>query len=147
MLTVVLAAGLAAQGPRASEFDVGALATWARRSFQGVSLGLARRPGGQGRLAAVVAAGPAGGRLAFRAEATAQFLITPAARRGATPYGGLGVGYLGGRGLRGTGVLVVLLGIEAAAGRSHGWFAEVGLGGGARVRLGYRWRALPPWYP
>jgi hypothetical protein len=144
-LTTALTPALAGQASGASEIDLGPIATWARRDFYGAALGVARRPGGQGRIAGLAAIGSTGGRLALRLELTAQFLVTPAARHGATPYGGLGVAYLGSRGRRGAAVLVALLGLEAAAGRSHGWFVEAGLGGGARVRCGYRWRSLPPW--
>lgn len=146
-LATALAPVLAGQAPGASEFDLGPIATWARRDFYGAALGVARRPGGQGRIGGLAALGSAGGRLALRLEMTAQFLVTPAARHGATPYGGLGVAYLAGRRLRGAGLLVALLGVEQAAGRSHGWFAELGLGGGVRARCGYRWRSLPPWWP
>jgi hypothetical protein len=146
VLVLALAPAAAGQVLHASELDLGPLATWARRDFYGVSLGIARRPGSQGRIAAVAAAGSAGGRPAVRIEASAQLVVTPAARSGMTPYGGLGAAYVGVRGRRGTGVLLALLGIEAAAGRSHGWFAELGLGGGTRVRVGYRWRWLPPWW-
>jgi hypothetical protein len=146
-LTAALAPALAAQAPRAYEFDLGPIATWARRSFYGGSLGIARRPGGQSRVAAVISAGSADGRLALRVESSAQFLVTPAARSGVSPYAGLGVAYVGIRGVRGSTVLLAVLGVEGGAGLRHGWFAEAGLGGGTRVRLGFRWRALPSWWP
>jgi hypothetical protein len=105
VLVLALAPAAAGQVLHASELDLGPLATWARRDFYGVSLGIARRPGSQGRIAAVAAAGSAGGRPAVRIEASAQLVVTPAARSGMTPYGGLGAAYVGVRGRRGTGVL------------------------------------------
>jgi hypothetical protein len=47
----------AAQGPAATEFDAGAVATWARRDLYGVSIGAARRPSGQSRAALSLAGG------------------------------------------------------------------------------------------
>lgn len=132
-----------AQALRATEFDVGLGATWARRDFYGVSVGIARRPGGQGRAALSVAGGALHQAAAVRIEFTAQFLVLPGARRGTSPYAGLGAAYVGARHYRGSGVLVALIGIEAPEGGRHGWFAELGVGGGVRVRGGYRWRRLP----
>ena len=149
----LLALGLAltaraapAQALSATELDFGALATWARSDFYGISLGAATRPGGQGRAAFTAAGGSLDGLTALRLELTGQFLVLPDSKRGVTPYAGFGLGYLTTRSSHGTSVLVALLGIEAAAGRRRGWFAELGLGGGIRLRAGYRWRRLPPWW-
>jgi hypothetical protein len=146
LLLGALARPLSAQLPAASELDLGPVATWARRAFAGAALGIATRPGGEGRVALVAALGSADGHPAVRLEATAQFLVMPGAKSGVSPYGGVGLAYLGARPYRGAGALVVLLGVEAAPGRPHGWFSEVGLGGGLRLRIGYRWRRLPPWW-
>lgn len=132
------------QGVPVTELDVGPVATWARRDFYGFSVGVSRRPSGQGRAALSVAGGALGEDAAVRIELTGQFLVVPDARSGISPYAGLGIAYMGARHYRGTGVLVALLGIEAPEGRRSGWFAELGLGGGARVRAGYRWRQRPP---
>jgi hypothetical protein len=142
----MLAHPLAGQLPAATELDLGSVATWAHRAFAGAALGLATRPGGDGRVALVAAFGSADGHPALRLEATAQFLVMPGAKSGLAPYGGVGLAYLGARPYRGAGALVVLVGIEAAPGRPRGWFGEMGLGGGVRLRLGYRWRRLPPWW-
>lgn len=133
-----------AQGPAATEFDAGGTATWARRDFYGLSIGAARRPGGQGRAAVSLAGGMLDDAAAVRIEATGQFLVLPGARTGVSPYVGLGVVYQGARQYRGMGAIVALVGLEAPEGRRHGWFAELGLGSGVRVRGGYRWRRLPP---
>jgi hypothetical protein len=146
LLLAALARPLAGQLPAVTELDLGPVATWARRTFAGAAVGLATRPGGEGRVALVAAVGSADGHPALRLEATAQFLVMPGARSGVSPYGGVGLSYLGARPYRGAGALVVLVGVEAAPGRQRGWFGEAGLGGGLRLRLGYRWRRLPPWW-
>ncbi len=144
-LALVLSARAASgQGPTATEFDVGSVATWAHRDFYGGSIGIARRPSGQGRAALSVAGGGLDGEAGLRIEATGQFLVLPGARTGVSPYAGLGVAYMGAPHYRGTGALVALIGIEAPEGRRHGWFVELGLGGGVRLRTGYRWRQLSP---
>lgn len=143
VLVVRVAAG---QGLTANEADVGIAAAWARRDFYGVSVGIARRPSSQGRAALSAAGGSVNGDAGLRLELSGQFLVLPDARRGLSPYIGLGLGYVAARHVRGTGVLVALVGLEAPEGRRAGWFAELGFGGGARMRAGYRWRWLPAWW-
>jgi hypothetical protein len=82
-----------------------------------------------------------------RLEAVAQFLVNAGARAGVTPYGGTGMAYAGAPRRRGVVAMMLFVGVEAAAGRPRGWFGEVGLGGGVRVRAGYRWRRLAAWWP
>jgi hypothetical protein len=135
---------LAAQGVHAVEVGIGPLATWSHRTFYGGGIELGSRPGGEGRITVAAAGGSMEGSPALRIEATAQFLVTPSARTGLTPYGGVGLGYVGARAYRGMEVLVLLIGVEQAAGRPSGWFGEVGVGGGLRVRVGFRWRRLSP---
>lgn len=151
LATLVLAAltrplPLAGQGLTATELDVGPVATWARRSFSGVALGVARRPSGEGRVTMVAAVGALGRHAALRLELSAQFLVLPNARHGLSPYFGTGVAYVGARPYRGAGAVVALIGVEQAAGTARGWFGELGLGGGLRLRAGFRWRRLPPWW-
>lgn len=142
----VLARGLTAQRLSVTELDLGPVAAWARYDFYGLAVGVSLRPSGQGRIAMTAAGGAVDGQAALRLEATAQFLVTPGARSGVSPYGGIGVAYMGSRGLRGVGALVTMVGVEAAAGRRRGWFGELGFAGGLRVRLGMRWRHFPPWW-
>jgi hypothetical protein len=111
----------------------------------GVEAGVGYRPGGQSRVALALAAGTEDRRAAARAQLTAQFLVTPAAR-GVGLYGGFGVAVAGRRGAPGRGYLAMLVGLEAAPGggaRRGGWYAELGLAGGARVAAGWRGR----WFP
>jgi len=137
---------LAAQQLEATEADAGAAAVLAHHDFIGAALGIARRTSPQSRLAVWAAGGASGGAAAVRIEASLQFLVTPGARTGVSPYGGMGVAYLGAATRHGQGVMVLLLGLEAAAGQRRGWFGEVGLGGGTRLRVGWRWRWFPTWW-
>ena len=138
---------LSAQRLTVLEASAGAALILARRTMAGVEAGVGYRPGGQSRVALALAAGTEDGRAAGRAQVTAQFLVTPAARRGAGLYGGLGVAVAGRRGTPGRGYLALLVGLEAAPGggaaRRGGWYAELGLAGGARVAAGWRGR----WFP
>jgi len=135
---------LRAQRLTGFEAGAGVALAVARHTMVAGELGAGYRPGGQSRLALAVAAGTEDGRGAMRAQLTAQFLVTPAARRGAGLYGGLGVAVAGRRGAPGSGYLALLVGLEAAPGvAGHGWYAELGLAGGARVAAGWRGR----WFP
>jgi hypothetical protein len=137
-------APLRAQRFTVFEADAGAALVLARHTMAGVEVGAGYRPGGQSRVALAVGAGSEDGRAAARAQLTAQFLVTPAARRGAGLYGGLGVAVAGRRGAPGGGYLALVVGLEAAPGgggtRRGGWYAELGLAGGARIAAGWRGR-------
>ena len=136
---------LHAQRVTVVEAGVGTALILARYRMAGVEFGVGYRPGGQSRVALAIDAGTENGRAAVRAQLTAQFLVTPAARRGAGLYGGLGVAVVGRRGAPGGGYVAVLVGLEAAPGgrgpaARGGWYAELGLAGGARVAAGWRGR-------
>jgi len=147
LLLGLMPAGAAAQRRlTAWEAGVGGVAALADADFFGASLGVAHRPGGQVRLAAIVAPGVLEGHAALRAEATGQFVVMPWARGGVGPYVGLGVAWQGADGVPGAAYLTALLGVEAAPGRRFGWYAEAGVGGGARLALGVRWRRFPDWW-
>jgi hypothetical protein len=138
-------APLGAQRLSVVEAGVGAAVTVARHTMAGVEAGAGYRPGGQSRVALALGVGTEDGRAAARALLTAQFLVTPAARSGAGLYGGIGVAVAGRRGSPGGGYLALLVGLEAAPGaRRGGWYAEVGLAGGARVAAGWRGRWATP---
>jgi len=138
---------LRAQRLSVVEASAGAAVAVARHTMAGVEVGAGYRPGGQSRVALAVDAGTEDGRAAARALLTAQFLVTPTARRGAGLYGGLGVAIAGRRGAHGGGYLALLVGLEAAPGggaRRGGWYAELGLAGGARIAAGWRGRWARP---
>ena len=146
-----LAAGIAvparAQAVRATEIGAGAAVILAHRGFWGPELGVARRPGGQGRFAFAAACGDYERALGVRLEATAQFLLRPGERSGVGPYGALGLAFVGSEGARGASYLTALLGVDQGPGARAGWYAELGLGGGVRLALGRRFRRFSSWLP
>lgn len=80
-----------------------------------------------------VAPGAAGG----RAEVVAAYHLSPPGRRTVGVYAGAGAAAELVRGdLRG--LVVAVLGLEARPWAGGGFFAEAGVGGGARVVVGYR---------
>jgi hypothetical protein len=147
-LAALAACAAPLRGQRLSAFEAGAgvAVALARHTFAGAELGAGYRPGGESRVAFAVAAGTDGGRAAARARITAQFLVTPAARAGAGLYGGLGAAVAARRGSPGRGYLALLVGLERAPGRRGGWYAELGLGGGALLAAGWRGRWFPRWW-
>ena len=146
LLSVLPTAAASQRRLTAWEAGVGGVAALAAADFFGAALGVAHRPGGQVRLAATLAPGVLDDRAAVRAEATGQFVVTPWARGGVGPYVGLGVAWLGAEGVPGAAYLTAFLGVEATPGRRFGWYAEAGVGGGARLALGVRWRRFPAWW-
>src|SRR5689334_7149714 len=94
------------------------------------------------RCSVALAAGVSDGEAAWRGEALIHFLLNPTRRRGPALYGAGGVAVAGGP--VDQGYVVVTLGLEQRPGARAGWFAEAGVGGGARLALGYRWRRFPP---
>jgi len=148
----------AAQSPAVGETSLGAVCLLARSDFWGAEAGVARRVG-QGRVALLGAGGWQDGGTALRAEARAQFLVLPASggREGgggaggrttaAAYYAGLGLAFAGAERRHGAAYLTVAIGVELAAWRTRGVYAEIGLGGGVRIAAGLRWRRVPAWWP
>jgi hypothetical protein len=146
LATVVSVHGARAQRVAATELQLGVSGIVASEDFWGVEAGVARRPGGQARVAVAAALGSAGGALGVRVGATAQFILKPAARSGATPYAGVGLAFAGAERMAGAGYLAAMLGVETTPGRRQGWYIEIGLGGGVRVAAGLRVRRFPAWW-
>ncbi len=143
MATAAAASASPAQRRAVTELQAGVSGIVAARDFWGVELGAARRAAGQGRFGMTAAAGAADGAAALRLAGTAHFMLWPGAQSGTSPYAGLGLAFMGVRGRRGAGYVTAVLGLEAAPGRSRGWYAELGLGGGVRAGGGLRWRRFP----
>ena len=102
------------------------------------------RPAARGRIAAALGVGGSDGEVAWRGELLGHFLLAPRRRTGPGVYLAGGLAAVGGPADRG--YLVLAVGIEDRPGGPSGWFAEAGVGGGARLSLGYRWRWLPDWW-
>lgn len=90
------------------------------------------------RLSAGAGIGTSDGRTAWRGELLAHFLLSPGARRGFGGYAAGGVAAVGGA--EDEGYIVLTVGIEHRPAAGSGWFLEAGVGGGARLASGYRWR-------
>jgi hypothetical protein len=102
------------------------------------------RPSSRGRVSAALGLGGSGGGTAWRAELLGHFLLAPQRKRGPAAYLAGGLAAVGGRVDRG--YLVLAIGVEDRPGAASGWFLEAGVGGGARLSAGYRWRWFPDWW-
>lgn len=103
----------------------------------------ALRTSGRTRLSASLGIGLSGGDLAWRGELLAHFLLSPEERRKTGVYFAGGIVAVEGAVSRG--YLVLTVGIEERPRASSGWALEAGVGGGARLAIGYRWRRFPGW--
>lgn len=139
LLGLVPAMPAAAQSPRGFEIGVAGALLLAEPTFAGGGGLVALRPGGRLRLQLAGLVGDAYG-VAVRGELSGQLLLTPSLTRGVAVYGLAGIA--GTAGQPDAGYLLLGLGIEARPGGGHGWWAEAGVGGGARIALGWRWRML-----
>jgi hypothetical protein len=129
----------AAQGTR--ELGVQALVATADPTLVTGGLYAAVRPSLRFRLAATVGVGVSDGRTAGRGELLAHFLLSPAAVASPGLYAGGGIA--GVVGAVDQGYVVAVIGLEGAPGRRSGWVVEAGVGGGARLSAGWRWRWRP----
>jgi len=138
-LLVGVAPSAAAQ--RVMELGVEAIGTAADPAVAVGGVYGAIRTSQRTRLSAALAAGVSDGEAAFRGELLAHFLLNPTRLTGAGVYGAGGVAVA--EGPVDQGYVVVTLGIESRPGARSGWFVEAGVGGGARLAVGYRWRRMP----
>jgi hypothetical protein len=126
------------QGPRRYEFGIQGLALLQDPEWIGGGGYLAWRPEGHARLALTIQGGSVDQRFSGRGELLAHLLVSPGRKTGVGLYG-LG-GIAGETGPRDQGYLVIGLGLERAPGGGSGWAIEAGVGGGARISVGWRWR-------
>jgi len=127
-----------AQGVR--ELQVHAAAVASRPLFGGAGGGLAFRDADRNRWLGAFAVGLLDdGGVGARGDFVYHFLLDPRKRQGSAVYGGGGLTaqVAGGRV---TPYLLLVVGAENAPGGVGGSFVEVGVGGGVRVAVGYRWR-------
>jgi hypothetical protein len=137
----VLAAPRVARAQGWREAQLWAVGTLSRPAFAGLGAGLAWRDAGRTRIAAALAGGALeGAGPALRAEVVGHFLLDPARTRGDVIYGGGGLAVLLDEHGRLHPYVQLVLGAENAPGGRRGTFLEVGVGGGARLAIGMRWR-------
>jgi hypothetical protein len=135
---LIRAAPLAAQQGRELGVQVVATASDPALAVAGVYGGV--RTSARTRFSAAAGAGLSSGDLAFRGEVLGHFLLSPNQRKGPGFY--LAGGVAGIEGPVDRGYLVLTVGLEDRPAAASGWAVEVGVGGGVRVMLGYRWRWL-----
>jgi hypothetical protein len=131
---------VAAQLPTGHEVAFAGLATLSDPAQVGGAVGYAVRPGGRIRVAGLAGLGARDGTVVGRGELTLHYLLAPDQRHGAGFYGFGGVAGVTGR--HAAGYLVLGAGVEGAPGGWSGWYLEAGVGGGARLSLGWRFRWL-----
>jgi hypothetical protein len=142
-------AALAAAAPPAgaqqvSELGIQAIGTLSDPALAVGGVYAGWRPTRRARLSAGLGLGGSGGEVAWRGELLGHFLLAPTRRAGSSVYLAGGIAVVGGR--TDQGYLVVAAGIESRPGAVSGWFVEGGVGGGARLSAGYRWRWFPSWW-
>ena len=98
----------------------------------------AMRTSARTRVSAAVGAGLSSGNPAFRGEVLGHFLLSPHKREDPGLYFAGGVAAVEGPVDRG--YLVLTVGLEGSPAAASGWAIELGVGGGVRMMLGYRWR-------
>lgn len=98
----------------------------------------ALRPNSRARVSLSLGAADREGDLVGRGELLGHFLLSGGKRTGLGVYaaGGLAVDVAD----RADSWIVGALGVESAPGGGSGWMAEVGVGGGWRGVVGWRWR-------
>ncbi len=140
LVVPALAAAVPARAQSLAEAQVWGAAVASKPAFYGAGFGLGWRDAERDRFAPAIALGTFGdGQFGARADLSYQFLLDPSKRVGSAIYGGGGLSVAVRRGHVAPYALLVL-GIEHAPGGSGGSFVEIGVGGGARVAVGYRWR-------
>jgi hypothetical protein len=123
---------------RIRELGVQATGTFSNPAVGVLGLYGAIRSPGRTRLSLSLGAGASDGELAFRGELLGHFLLSPEERRRPGFY--LAGGVAGVEGAESRGYLVLTAGAEQHPRGRSGWAVELGVGGGARVALAYRWR-------
>ena len=124
---------------RATEWQFHTLANVGSDRFLGGGVGLALRTNGRMRVGAVLNVGDLEGTAAVRPELLGSFHLNPFKRQGVAPYAGGGVAVVLAKGTTRE-YIVAFVGLESRPGRPVGWFAEVGIGGGARMAVGVQFR-------
>lgn len=140
LVPVLIAAAGPVRAQAVRETQLWGVAAASKPAFYGVGMGLTWRDEQRIRIAPAVALGSFGdGRFGARADLAIHFLLDPVKRAGGAVYGGGGLS-VAARGGRLTPYALLVLGVEGAPGGGSGSFVEIGVGGGVRLAVGYRWR-------
>jgi len=140
LVAAALAWGSPLPAQQAREIGLQAMGTASDPALAAAALYAAVRTSTRTRLSAAAGPGASSGKLAMRGELLGHFLLSPNKLKGAGLYFAGGVAAVAGPVSRG--YLVLTLGVEDRPGAGAGWAAEIGVGGGVRLALGYRWRRL-----
>lgn len=141
-LTVSICGVTPAAAQHGREIGVQAIATASDPAIIVAGAYGALRTSARTRVSAAAGAGISDGAFAARGEVLGHFLLSPGQPRGAGFY--LAGGLAAVEGPVSRGYLVLTAGVEERPAAGSGWSAEVGVGGGVRVALGYRWRWFRP---
>jgi len=133
---LLLAAPVSAQ--RGYELGIQAIGTASDPALAVAGVYGALRTSTRTRISASGGAGVSSGELGLRGEILGHFLLSPNKPQGTGFY--VAGGVAGVSGPVDQGYLVLTLGVESRPGASAGWAAELGVGGGFRLAVGYRWR-------
>jgi hypothetical protein len=140
LVPVLIAAAGPVPAQAVRETQLWGVAAASKPALYAAGLGLAWRDEQRIRVAPAVALGSfSDGRFGARADLAIHFLLDPAKRAGGAIYGGGGLSAAVGGG-RVTPYALLVLGVEGAPGGGGGSFMEIGVGGGVRLAIGYRWR-------
>jgi hypothetical protein len=142
---VALAAPSPVAAQRIAELGVQATVLIANPGSMVAGVSGALRTSSRTRVSVGAGVGGALGETVVRGELLAHFLLNPTRRQGVAPYVAGGVAVESGPVAEG--YLVLTLGLESRPGAKSGWFVETGVGGGARIAVGFRHRHLPPGWP
>jgi len=109
-----------------------------RPAFLGAGVVWGWRPGTRDRMVLHGALGAAEHQPAVRVEAAWHFMLNPRTEKGVGAY--IGGGIAGQFAETNHGWLLLTAGLEQNPGARRGWTLELGVGGGVRFAVGYRWR-------
>lgn len=140
LLAVALTCGVPLSAQQGRELGIQAIGTASDPALAVAGLYGGLRTSTRTRLSASAGIGASSSDLAFRGELLGHFLLSPNRRQGTGFYFAGGVAAASGP--VDQGYLVLTVGAEERPASGAGWAAEVGVGGGIRVALGYRWRWL-----
>ena len=137
LVGVVWGSPVAAQLPR-RELGVALVLVGSDPVYAGLGVSGGLHLGNELRAVGAMTVGGAGGEVVVRGDAELQFVVDPFGRGRARLFAGAGLS--GVTGPNGGGYLLVVAGIEGAPRARRGWSVELGIGGGARLAVGYRFR-------